>query len=74
VPPILFISPPTLSNGVFQIELAGAPSGNYILQASTNLTQWISISANLPANAPFYFTDTNASNFAYRYYRVLFQP
>ncbi len=74
VPPILFISQPTLSNGVFQIELSGVPNGNYIAQTSTNLTQWTSISTNSSVNAPFYIMDPNASNFPYRYYRVLFQP
>jgi hypothetical protein len=74
VPPILLISPPTLSHGVFQIELSGATNGNYILQASTNLAEWTSLSTNSTTTTPFYITDPNAANFSQRFYRVLFQP
>ena len=74
VPPIVFISPPTFTNGVFQLELSAATNENYILQASTNLTQWTSISTSTPTSSQFYLTDPNTTNFTRRFYRVLLQP
>jgi hypothetical protein len=72
--PIVFDSEPFFSGGVLQFELSAATNENYVLQASTNLVQWSSISTNTPASAPFFFTDPNATNFTKRYYRVLLQP
>jgi uncharacterized repeat protein (TIGR03806 family) len=74
LPPIFTISSGTFSNGVFQLQLTAAPNQNYILQASTNLTDWISIGTNTPIASPFYLTDPNATNFSQRFYRVIQQP
>lgn len=58
------------TNGQFQLtvsnaeNLAGMP---YIIQASTNLTDWLPISTN---TSPFIYTDSNA--FPQRYYRAVF--
>jgi hypothetical protein len=59
---------------VFQLQLSATPNQNYVLQASTNLTQWVSVSTNTPSSTPFYLTDPDATNFSSRFYRVLQQP
>ncbi len=74
LPAVNFVSSSFLSNGVFQTGLSGETGKSYVFQASTNLSDWISLSTNSPATNPFNFTDPDASNFLQRYYRVLQQP
>jgi uncharacterized repeat protein (TIGR01451 family) len=71
-----FISP-ELSGAIvktnqFQITLTGQPNFAYIIQASTNITLWSSISTNTAAsNGILQFTDTNASRLNQRYSRAV---
>ena len=61
---ILFTSPGSLSNGVFQLTLSVPPGRSYVLQASTNFTQWVSLSTNTPAVSSSYtVTDPKAGGF-----------
>jgi pectate lyase len=59
------------SNGNFSISVAGDSGVDYIVQASTNLVDWNSIFTNHAATPPFNWSDTGATNFNRRYYRVL---
>lgn len=59
-----------VTNGTFQLTVS-SPSVPTIIQASTNLVNWISIYTNTP---PFTFTDPNASNFTSRFYRAVTAP
>jgi uncharacterized repeat protein (TIGR01451 family) len=74
---VSLLSAPVLSgslsetNGVFQFTLTGTPDGSYIIQASTNLVNWIPIYTNI---SPFIFTDPYASNYPSRFYRALVGP
>ena len=70
------------TNGGFQLQLSGLVGKSYVLQATTNFTNWISLNTNmsppnrdvlLPTNL-FNFTDTNATQFPYRFYRAVEQP
>jgi hypothetical protein len=72
--PAIFFTASAFSDGVFQLQLSATPNQNYVLQASTNLMQWDSVSTNTPSSTPFYLTDPNATNFSSRFYRVLQQP
>ncbi|HTY88369.1 MAG TPA: immunoglobulin domain-containing protein [Candidatus Acidoferrum sp.] len=74
-------SPPQLSgpvydagSGTFSLTIAGDPGLDYIVQVSTNLTDWISLSTNHSAVPPFVWTDAGASNFSWRFYRVRLGP
>jgi mono/diheme cytochrome c family protein len=73
LPGIFFLTPGEFTNGVFQMSFAGPVGSNYVLQVSTNLVQWSSISTNTPAVSPFVLTDPRAPGAA-RFYRVLQVP
>jgi uncharacterized repeat protein (TIGR03806 family) len=73
VQPLYFTSASFLPNGQFQLGFAGATSNNYVLQATTNFVNWIPLSTNLATTNLFDLFDPNATNFPYRFYRVLQQ-
>jgi len=58
-------------NGIFQMGFASVPGSNYVLQATTNFINWVTLSTNLPTNGVFNLFDPQASNFPARFYRVL---
>ena len=62
------------SNGVFVLPYAAPPNKTYVLQASTDLVNWVPISTNTPTNSPFNLTDPNAANFPRRFYRAIQLP
>ena len=68
VPELLAVS----TNGVFQLNVS-MPSPYYstILQASTDMVNWVSVYTNTP---PFTFTDAMAATLPYRFYRALLGP
>ena len=72
VPPLdNFFSPGFASEGVFQMQFWAPAGKTYVLQASSDLIQWTSISTNTPAAAPFYWADPDAASFPHRFYRVI---
>jgi hypothetical protein len=65
-----------LSNGSFQftVQENGPVMQTVLIQASTNLSDpagWVQIGSVLPGSPVFTFTDTNASQFPMRCYRVV---
>jgi hypothetical protein len=73
LPGAYFTSPIGFSNGLFQMTFAGPIGSNYVLQVSSNLLQWASLSTNTSVASPFTLTDTNAPGVEARFYRVLQQ-
>jgi hypothetical protein len=57
--------------GSFQLTLSGIPGQSYIIQASTNLVNWVNILTNTP---PLTFMDLQATNYNNRFYRALIEP
>ena len=67
VPAVLSAS---ISNGIITLDISAQPGFTYVLQGSTNLTSWISLSTNTAsAGGTIKFVDTNSVNFGQRYYR-----
>jgi uncharacterized repeat protein (TIGR03806 family) len=73
VSPLYFSSAGFLTNQQFQLSFLGVPGSNYVLQVTTNLTTWVPISTNPVITNPLILFDANATNFRYRFYRVLQQ-
>jgi hypothetical protein len=55
----------------FQFTVSGFPGQTVIIQASTNLEQWVSIQTNTLTAIPLAFTDTESPLHPQRYYRVV---
>lgn len=62
---------PAFSGADFVFSVTGSVGTNYQLQASTNLTSWVTLATN---TSPFTFTETNAVWQPARFYRAVFQP
>ena len=73
-PPAYFTSTAALGSNVFELNLSGTLGASYILQTSTNLTDWVNLSTNTPATSEFNLIDTNTGGAPYRFYRVLEEP
>lgn len=68
------ISTSSYADGIFQLQVAGDVGPNYVIQASTNLTDWESLYTTNPAVMPFLWIDPHASNYPARFFRVNFNP
>jgi hypothetical protein len=73
LPGLFFPSPGGFTNGIFQMSFVGPVGSSYVLQVSTNLVQWTSISTNAPVTSPFVLSDPGAPGAA-RFYRVIQLP
>jgi uncharacterized repeat protein (TIGR03806 family) len=73
VQPLLFTSAAFTTSNTFQLGFFGTPGSNYVLQASTNLLNWTLLSTNVAPTNMFNLYDLGATNFPYRFYRVLQQ-
>jgi hypothetical protein len=58
-------------NNQYAFVVSGAAGYKYLVQASTDLVNWVSLQTN---TAPFALVDTNASQFGQRFYRTIFNP
>jgi hypothetical protein len=62
----------TLSNGVPQFVLNGPVGSNYVIQSSSNLVNWLALSANtIPAGGAVPIVDPSMTNQPRRFYRAL---
>ena len=73
-PPVYFTSVAALNNNVFQLNLSGTLGASYVLQSSTNLTDWVNLSTNTPATSQFNLSDTNNTGIPCNFYRVIELP
>jgi hypothetical protein len=57
--------------GQFQVRFDGLAGGNYTLQASSNLVQWVGITNLIaPTNGSYQVQDPAAATFPHRFYRL----
>lgn len=61
------LSQPVYANGQCSFNVSGTSGLQYVVQASTDLVNWVSLQTN---TAPFSFTDANAGSFSQRFYRT----
>lgn len=66
---VAVITPVSSINGQFGLSIVGQPGYQYVVQASTNLVNWVSIATNI---SPFEFVDADTSRFQQRFYRTYF--
>jgi chitobiase/beta-hexosaminidase-like protein len=73
-PGISFTGNAGFTNNQFQLQFSGVAGDSYVLQASTDLINWLNLNTNVaPANL-FILVDPGASNFLWRFYRALQLP
>jgi arabinogalactan endo-1,4-beta-galactosidase len=76
--PVSFLTGPGnlgFSNGQFAFSLTGLTGqGAVVIDASTNLLQWVPILTNPPAFGEAVLIDSNSGSFPLRFYRVMAPP
>ncbi|MGC3961719.1 MAG: LamG domain-containing protein [Verrucomicrobiota bacterium] len=63
-----------LTGGAFGFQISGSIGPDYLIQTSTNLSDWATLWSTNPVALPFYWTDPNAPIDPARFYRVLLGP
>jgi hypothetical protein len=72
VPPQLGVAGAGVSaSGAFLLSVTGQIGQVYTLQASTNLTSWVSVLTFTCTNSPTLVADPTAKNFNWRFYRLV---
>jgi hypothetical protein len=74
LPGILTAPADSLSDGVFQLQMQGVPGQSYVLEATTNFTDWVMVSTNSASDGMLYFTDPVLPSLSSRFYRVFELP
>jgi hypothetical protein len=59
----------SLPNGSISLSLEGLQGQSYVLQTSTNLSQWVTLGSFFATNGIGTFIDTNSASFPSRFYR-----
>lgn len=68
--PVLNILPAAMSTNGFSLQLTVPPGSNVVIMASSDMKTWTPIATNSSANGSVSFTDTNAVNRSFQYYRA----
>jgi hypothetical protein len=62
------------TNGISEFRLTGTASHGFVLQASTNLANWLPLFTNPTPGIPLNFLDVTSTNFPMRFYRAMPWP
>ena len=73
-PPVFFTASGYFTNQQFVLPMSGLTGKSYVLQATTNLVDWIPIGTNVAQSNMFKMIDASATSLRYRFYRALGQP
>jgi hypothetical protein len=68
---IKLLNASTPACGGFHLHLNETAGRTFVLEASTNLVEWVPILTNSSPDHSFDYVDTNASNFRCRFFRVV---
>ena len=60
-----------LTNGLFALQVEGGISPGLIIQASTNLTDWVAVLTNKTTNGPVIFRESATGYYRWRFYRTV---
>jgi uncharacterized repeat protein (TIGR01451 family) len=71
VPAFSFNQMPAITNGAVYLTLNGTNGQRLIIQGSQNLSMWTSLTTNFVTNSTILYTDQQATNFPYRFYRAI---
>jgi len=63
-----------LGNGRFRLTVTGAAPQGFVIQASTNLMNWVSLSTNTLTANRFDYTNSGQTNTQHRFYRASAPP
>jgi len=74
VAPLLKPMPFSPGSGQFVVQLAGQSGAPYLLQLSTNLTTWTTVSTNIPSASSLNLTNTLAPGGGRQFWRAVWQP
>jgi hypothetical protein len=64
----------TFTNGQFSFAIHGDTGPDYVIQASSNMISWVTLSTNVSPSLPFFWADTNSAPYPANFYRVLLGP
>lgn len=62
------------SDGRTELSLTVPPAMKFVLQASSDLSNWMPLSTNIVPGSEFNFNDRDAPRFSKRFYRVVEEP
>jgi hypothetical protein len=65
------LAPAAHVSGQYALTVAGVTGLKFVVQASTNLINWVPVQTN---TAPFTFVDVNAAKYRQRFYRSVYTP
>ena len=68
---VALMEQPRCLGGQFNLNLVGEPGRTVVIEASTNLVNWMALATNLLGSDPIPFTDPESSQFGQRFYRLL---
>jgi glucosylceramidase len=73
-PTIPLLSSPSATNGQFGVWISGDVGPDYLVQTSSNLLSWSTISTSTPSAMPYWLTITNDVLSPAQFYRVVLGP
>jgi len=62
------------TNGSFSFQVTGTAANGVVIQTSTNLLQWTAVQTNFFSNGNLFYTNSGASAYPQRFFRVKTQP
>jgi glucosylceramidase len=68
------LNAPTITNGMFALWISGDTGPDYLIQTSSNLVSWSTLSTTTSPAMPYWWADTNPAAFPSRFYRALLGP
>ena len=71
---LALVSAQFLSSNRFRLTVTGAAPQGFVLQASTNLVNWTSLTTNVLSGGKFDYTNSSLTNLSRRFYRTVSPP